>query len=117
MAVVTAHPRAMYGNLATMETDFALGPAPAITNAASATIMRRAGELLRVLAKHLLDGSDPGRQTEALEGAGTRCVRAVTKLSGVTGIALPVGVCASLILLTNLASFCQNLRRNNLKLY
>jgi hypothetical protein len=31
--------------------------------------MRRAGELLRILAKHLLDGSDPGRQTEALEGA------------------------------------------------
>jgi hypothetical protein len=31
--------------------------------------MRRAGELLRVLAKHLLDGSDPGRQTEALKGA------------------------------------------------
>jgi hypothetical protein len=26
-------------------------------------------ELLRILAKHLLDGSDPGRQTEALEGA------------------------------------------------
>jgi hypothetical protein len=33
---------------------------------ASATMMRRAGELPRVLAKHLLDGSDPGRQTEAL---------------------------------------------------
>src|SRR5260221_10974825 len=32
-------------------------------------LMRRAGEPLRVLAKHLLDGSDPGRQTEALKGA------------------------------------------------
>jgi transposase-like protein len=31
--------------------------------------MRRAGKLLGVLAQHLLDGSDPGRQTEALEGA------------------------------------------------
>ena len=31
--------------------------------------MRRAGELLRVIAKHLLDGSDSGRQTEALKGA------------------------------------------------
>jgi hypothetical protein len=31
--------------------------------------MWRAGELLRVLAKHLLDGSDSGRQTEALKGA------------------------------------------------
>src|SRR6516165_2771862 len=43
--------------------------APAVADAASATIMRRAGELLRVLAKHLFDGSDPGRQTEALKGA------------------------------------------------
>ena len=60
----------MHGNLATMETDLALGPAPAGANAASATIMRRAGELLRVIAKHLLDGSDSGRQTEAsLKGA------------------------------------------------
>jgi hypothetical protein len=32
-------------------------------------MMRRAGELPRVLAKHLLDGSDPGRQTEALKAA------------------------------------------------
>ncbi len=49
--------------------DLSLGPAPAVADAASATIMRRAGELLRVVAKHLLDGSNPGRQTEALEGA------------------------------------------------
>jgi len=69
MAVVTAQPRAMHGNLATMETDLSLGPAPAVSDAASATIMRRAGELLRVIAKHLLDGSDSGRQTEALKGA------------------------------------------------
>src|SRR5207248_11509265 len=69
LAVVTAHPRAMHGNLATMETNLPLGPAPAVADAASATIMRRAGELLRVLAKHLLDSSDSGRQTEALEGA------------------------------------------------
>jgi len=58
----------MYSNLATMEADLALGPAPAITNATSAAAMSRAGELLRVLAQHLLDRSDPGRQTEALEG-------------------------------------------------
>src|SRR5438876_10360327 len=69
MAVVTAHPRAMHGNLATMEADLSLGPAPAMADAASATIMRRAGELLRVLTKHLFHGSDPGRQTEALKGA------------------------------------------------
>src|SRR5262249_13847460 len=62
MAVVTAHPRAMHGNLATMETDLSLGPAPAVADPACATIMRRAGELPCVLAKHLLDGSDPGRQ-------------------------------------------------------
>jgi hypothetical protein len=29
--------------------------------------MSRAGELLRVLAQQFLDGSDAGRQTEALE--------------------------------------------------
>jgi len=58
MAVVTAHPRAMHSNLATMETDLSLGPAPAVADAASTTIIRRAGELLRVLAKHLFDGSD-----------------------------------------------------------
>src|SRR5262249_44162641 len=46
MAVVTAHPRAMHSNFATMETDLSLGPAPAVADAASATIMRRAGELL-----------------------------------------------------------------------
>jgi DDE family transposase len=34
------------------ETDFSLGPAPAVADAASATIMRRAGELLRVLGAH-----------------------------------------------------------------
>src|SRR5512132_3628787 len=69
MAVVTTHPRAMHGNLATMEPDLSLGPAPAVADAASATIMRRAGELLRVIAKYLLDGSDSGRQTETLKGA------------------------------------------------
>ena len=67
--VVTAHPRALHGNLATMETDLSLGSAPAVADAASATIMRRAGELLRVIAKHLLDGSNSGSQTEALKGA------------------------------------------------
>src|SRR5262249_25906973 len=69
MAVVTAHPRATHGNLATMETDLSLGSAPAVADPSPATVMSRADELLRVLAKHLLDGSDPGRQTEALEGA------------------------------------------------
>ena len=69
MAVVTAHPRTLHGNLATMGTDLSLGSAPAVADAASATIMRRAGELLRVIAKHLLDGSNSGRQTEALKGA------------------------------------------------
>jgi hypothetical protein len=57
MAVVTAHPRAMHSNLATMETNLAVGPAPAVNNAASAMMMWRAGEFPRLLAKHLLDGS------------------------------------------------------------
>jgi hypothetical protein len=47
--------------------------------AASATIMRRASEPLRVIAKHLLDGSDSGSQTEALKGASTSC-QAVSRL-------------------------------------
>jgi hypothetical protein len=37
----------MHGNLAAMEADLALGPAPAVAEAAFATAMRRAGELLR----------------------------------------------------------------------
>ena len=49
-----------------MEADLAPGHAPAITNATSAAAMRQAGEFLGVLAQHLLDGSDPGSQTEAL---------------------------------------------------
>jgi hypothetical protein len=50
-----------------METNLALGSAPAVADPAPTTAMRRARELLGVLAQHLLDGSDPGRQTEALE--------------------------------------------------
>jgi hypothetical protein len=38
-----------------------------MANAAAVTAMGRAGELVRVLAQHLLDGADPGRQAEALE--------------------------------------------------
>jgi hypothetical protein len=43
-------------------------PAPAVADAAPTAAMRRAGKLLGVLAHHVLHGSDPGRQTEALEG-------------------------------------------------
>jgi hypothetical protein len=43
------------------------GSAPAVADAAYAPILRRASELLRVIAKHLLDGSDSGSQTEALK--------------------------------------------------
>jgi hypothetical protein len=44
-----------------MQNDLSLGSAPAAADTASATIMRRASELLRGIAKHLLDGSDSGR--------------------------------------------------------
>jgi hypothetical protein len=57
----------MDGNIAAMEADLALGSAPAVAYAASTAAMRRAGELLGIRAQHLLDGSNPGRQTEALE--------------------------------------------------
>ena len=66
-AVEAAHPRAMHRNLAAVEADLALRRAPAVADPASTAAMRRAGELLGVLAQHLLDGSDAGRQTEALE--------------------------------------------------
>jgi hypothetical protein len=57
----------VHRNLAAVEADLAASPAPAVTNAASTAAMRRAGKLLCVLAQHLLDGSDLGRQTEALK--------------------------------------------------
>ena len=63
-----AHPRAVHGNIAAVETDLAFGPAPAVADAASTAAMRHAGKLMRVLAQHVLDRADPGRQTEALEG-------------------------------------------------
>jgi hypothetical protein len=56
----------MHGNVATIETDLSLGPAPAVADAASATIMRRAGELLRILAKHSLDALACGQLPRAL---------------------------------------------------
>ena len=59
----------MHRNLAAVEADLALGSAPPLADAASTAAMRLAGKLLCVLAQHLLDGSDPGRQTKAFEGA------------------------------------------------
>ena len=50
MAVKATHTRAMDGNIAAMEANLALGPAPAVANAASIAAMRRAGEPLGVLA-------------------------------------------------------------------
>jgi hypothetical protein len=38
-----------------------------VADTASAAAMRRAGELLGVLAQHLFDGADPSRQTEAFK--------------------------------------------------
>ncbi len=64
----------MNGHLAPVETNLALGSAPAVADPAPTTAMRRAGELLRVLAQHLLDGYDPGRQTEALDFATLKAV-------------------------------------------
>jgi hypothetical protein len=68
-----------HGNLATMETDLSLGPAPAVADAASPTIMRRARGPLRVLAKHLLDGSEPGVRQKRSKELSTSC-QAVLRL-------------------------------------
>ena len=52
-----------------MNTNLSWGSAPAMADAAYVPILRRVSELLRVIAKHLLDGANSGRQTEALKGA------------------------------------------------
>jgi hypothetical protein len=67
MTIKAAHPRPMHRNLAAVEADLALRRAPAVAHPASAGAVRRAGKLLRVLAQHLFDGPDLGRQTEALK--------------------------------------------------
>ena len=66
-AVEAPHPRSMHRNLAAVEADLARSRAPAVADTASAAAVRRAGELLGVLAQHLFDGADPGGQTEALK--------------------------------------------------
>ena len=67
MTIEAAHPRPMHRNLAAVEADLALRRAPAVAHPASAAAVRRACELLPVLAQHLFDGSNPSRQTEALK--------------------------------------------------
>jgi len=79
MAVVTAHPRALHGNLATMETDLSLGPAPAVADAASATIMPRPGELLRVLESICSMAPIPAVRQKRSKELSTSC-QAVSRL-------------------------------------
>jgi hypothetical protein len=67
MTVEAAHPRPMHRNLTAVEADLALRRAPAVAHPASAAAVRRACELLPVLAQHLFDGSNSSRQTEALK--------------------------------------------------
>jgi hypothetical protein len=67
MTIKAANPRSMHRDLIAVEADLALRRAPAVVDAASAAAVRRAGKLLRVLARHLFDGPDRGRQTEALK--------------------------------------------------
>src|SRR5262249_14928435 len=67
MIVIATHPRATDRNLAAVEADLAFGSAPALPDAVAAPAMRFAGELLGIVAQHLLDSSNSGRQTTALE--------------------------------------------------
>jgi DmsE family decaheme c-type cytochrome len=67
-SVVAAHARPMYGDLAAVEADLAFGRAPALADAVLAAAIRGSGQLLRIIAEHLLDRADAGRQTEPLEG-------------------------------------------------
>src|SRR5437867_6349352 len=59
----------MHGNPAAVKADLSLGQAPTVTDPAFAPAMRGAGKLLCVLTQHSLEGSDAGRQAEALERA------------------------------------------------
>ena len=63
---LAAHPWPAYSNLAAVEADLPLRRTPAVANAFSAA-MARTSQPLRVLAQHLLNRSDAGRQTEPLE--------------------------------------------------
>jgi hypothetical protein len=51
MTIEAAHPRPMHRNLAAVEADLALRRAPAVAHPASAAAVRRAGELLPVVAQ------------------------------------------------------------------
>jgi hypothetical protein len=63
---IAAHPWPAHDNLATMEAELPLRRAPTLANAFSAA-MTRTSQPLRILAQHLLDRSDAGRQTEAIK--------------------------------------------------
>src|SRR6516165_9158698 len=52
-----------------VEADLAFGSAPALPYSVTAPAMRFAGELLGILAQHLLDSFNPSRQTKALKRA------------------------------------------------
>src|SRR5262245_22085745 len=69
MAVIATHPRATDRNLAAVEADLAFGSAPALPHSVAAPAMRFAGELLGILAQHLLNSFNPSRQTKALKRA------------------------------------------------
>jgi hypothetical protein len=63
---LAAHPWPADNNLAAMEAELPLGRTPAVANAFAAA-MARTSQLLRVFAQHLLNRSNAGRQTEAIE--------------------------------------------------
>src|SRR5215813_3699569 len=69
MTLIAAYPRATDRHLAAVEADLAFGSAPALPDAVAAPAMRFASELPGIVAQHLLDRSNPGRQTKALERA------------------------------------------------
>src|SRR5262249_2130101 len=69
MAVIATHPRATDRNLAAVEADLAFASAPALPHSVAAPAMRFAGELLGILAQHLLNSFNPSRQTKALKRA------------------------------------------------
>jgi hypothetical protein len=67
MAVVAAQARPSHIDLAAMEADLSSRGAPSLAGAPSSAAMARTSDPLHVLAQHLLQRFDAGRQTEALE--------------------------------------------------
>jgi hypothetical protein len=93
---VAAHPWPAHNNLAAVEADQSLSRAPAVASALSPSAMAVSGEPLRVIAQHLLQRSDAGRQTKRSNELSTSCQAASRLGASVIGEGVVVFVMALL---------------------